>query len=121
MLEVPAVGLAARGRTDADLAALAQALFDPADDLPAKVAAHRAFHVALAAATGNPLYELVVRPLYSVGNAAEIGARATPELWHSIDVEHRAILRALAARDVPAAEQAARTHLANLRANWPDV
>ncbi len=79
LLEVPAVGLAARRRTDADLASLAQALFDPVDDLPSKVAAHRAFHVALAAATGNPLYELVVRPLYSVGNATEIGARAAPE------------------------------------------
>jgi DNA-binding FadR family transcriptional regulator len=121
MLEVPAVGLAARRRTDADLTALAQALFDPADDVPAKVAAHRAFHEALAAATGNPFYELMVRPLYAVGNATEIGAQATPVLWHSIDVEHRAILRALVARDPRAAEQAARLHLDSLRANWPDV
>jgi GntR family transcriptional repressor for pyruvate dehydrogenase complex len=121
MLEVPAVGLAARRRTDADLTALAQALFDPADDVPAKVAAHRAFHEALAAATGNPFYELMVRPLYAVGNATEIGARATPEFWHSIDVEHRAILRALVARDMSAAQEAARLHLDSLRANWPDL
>jgi DNA-binding FadR family transcriptional regulator len=122
MLEVPAVGLAAQRRTDDDLAALAQALFDPAgDDIPAKIAAHRTFHEALATATGNPLYETLVRPLYAIGNAAEIGARATAEFWHSIDVEHRAILTAVAARDVPAAQEEARAHLANLRANWPDV
>jgi GntR family transcriptional repressor for pyruvate dehydrogenase complex len=121
MLEVPAVGLAARRRTDADLAALAQALYDPADGMPAKAAAHKAFHEALAAATGNPFYELMVRPLYAVGNAIEIGVRATAEFWHSIDVEHRAILQALVARDQRAAEQAARLHLDSLRANWPDV
>ena len=40
-------------------------------------------------------------------------------LWRSVDADHRAILRAVAARDVAAAERAARRHLVNLRSHWP--
>jgi GntR family transcriptional regulator, transcriptional repressor for pyruvate dehydrogenase complex len=121
LLEVPAAGLAARRRTDTDLAALAKTLFDPVrDDTPVKVAAQKAFHETLAAATGNPIYELLVRPLYAVANATEIAERAPLRLWRAIDADHRAILRAVAARDPVAAERAARTHLANLRAAWSE-
>ncbi|OLB65473.1 MAG: GntR family transcriptional regulator [Actinobacteria bacterium 13_2_20CM_2_72_6] len=119
LVEVPAAGLAARRRTDADLAALAKTMFDPVrDDTPAKVAAQRAFHEALAAATANPIYELLARPLYAVANASDIADRAPLRLWRSIDADHRTILRAVAARDTATAERAARTHLANLRAAW---
>jgi DNA-binding FadR family transcriptional regulator len=120
MVEVPAAGLAARRHTDADLAELAKSLFDPVrDSTPVKVAAQRAFHEALVAATGNPVCELLARPLYSVANATEIAERAPLRLWRSIDADHRAILRAVTARDPAAAERAARTHLTNLRAAWP--
>jgi len=122
MLEVPAVGLAAVRRTDEDLAVLRRAMFDPVrDDVPTKLAAHRAFHAALAAATGNPVYELLARPLYAVGNEGELAERASSRLWRTVDAEHRQILQAVMDRDVAAAEQATRTHLANLKANWPDV
>jgi DNA-binding FadR family transcriptional regulator len=121
IVEVPAAGLAARRRTDADLAALAKALFDPVrDDTPTKVAGQRVFHESLAAATGNPVYELLARPLYAVANATEIADRAPLRLWRSIDADHRAILRAVVARDAVAAERAARIHLTNLRASWPE-
>jgi DNA-binding FadR family transcriptional regulator len=121
MLEVPAAGLAAGRRTDADLAALAKALFDPVrDDTPTKVAAQRVFHESLVAATGNPVHELLARPLYAVANATEIADRAPLRLWRLIDADHRAILRAVTARDAAAAERAARNHLANLRASWPE-
>jgi DNA-binding FadR family transcriptional regulator len=121
LVEVPAAGLAAQRRTDADLATLAKTMFDPVrDSTPAKVAAQRAFHESLTAATGNPVYELLARPLYAVANATEIAEHAPLRLWRSIDADHRAILRAVIARDAPAAERAARIHLANLRASWPD-
>jgi DNA-binding FadR family transcriptional regulator len=121
MLEVPAVGLAARRRTDEDLAVPAKTMFDPdRDDVPTKLAAHRSFHAALAAATGNPVYELLARPLYAVGNETELAERASLQLWRGVDTEHRAILRAVTDQDVAGAEQAAREHLANLKANWPD-
>jgi GntR family transcriptional repressor for pyruvate dehydrogenase complex len=118
LVEVPAAGLAARRHTDADLAALGKALFDPVrDDTPVKVAAQRAFHEALAAATGNPVYELLARPLYAVANASDIAERAPLRLWRAIDADHRAIVRAVMAGDPVAAERAARVHLANLRAS----
>jgi GntR family transcriptional regulator, transcriptional repressor for pyruvate dehydrogenase complex len=120
MLEVPAAGLVARRHTEADLAVLSRAMFDPAhDDLPAKLAAQRAFHEGMAAATGNPVFELIARPLYTVANETEIAERAPLRLWRTVDADHRAILRAVAARDAGAAERAARTHLAHLRAYWP--
>ncbi|OLB75959.1 MAG: GntR family transcriptional regulator [Actinobacteria bacterium 13_2_20CM_2_71_6] len=120
MLEVPAAGLAAQRRTEADLAALRDAIFDPVrDEVPVKLFAIRAFHAALAAATRNPLYELLARPLYSVANEAEIAEKASLRLWRTVDAEHRAILRAVGARDVPAAERAVRGHLASLHADWP--
>ena len=121
LVEVPAAGLAARRHTDADLAALGKTLFDPVrDDTPVKLAAQRAFHEALAAATGNPVYELLARPLYAVANASDIAERAPLRLWRAIDTDHRAILRAVMAGDPVAAERAARVHLANLRASLLD-
>jgi DNA-binding FadR family transcriptional regulator len=122
MLEVPAVGLAAKRRTDADLAALQAAMFDPVrDDLPTKMAAHRSFHTALAAASGNPLYEMITRPLYAVAHDAELADLVPLWLWLSIDTEHREILRRLSAGDAPGAQQAAKAHIANLRRGWPTL
>ena len=121
MVEVPAVGLAARRRTEEDLAVLRRTMFDPErDDVPTKSAAHLAFHAALAAATGNPVYELIARPLYAVGNEAELAERASQRLWRLVDTEHREILRAVEERDVESAQRATRVHLANLKANWPE-
>jgi GntR family transcriptional regulator, transcriptional repressor for pyruvate dehydrogenase complex len=120
MLEVPAAGLVARRHTEADLAGLAEAMFDPLrDDLATRCAAQRAFHERLAAATGNPVFELLARPLYTVANETEIAERASERLWRSVDADHRAILRAVATRDAAGAERAARRHLVNLRSHWP--
>ncbi len=122
MVEVPGVALAAQRHTDDDVAVLQGTMFDPVrDDIPTKLVAHRAFHAALAAATGNPVYELLARPLYAFGNEGELAERASATLWRAVDADHRAILRAVVARDVAGAQQTTRTHLANLKANWPEV
>jgi DNA-binding FadR family transcriptional regulator len=122
MVEVPGAALAAQRHTDDDVAVLQGTMFDPVrDDIPTKLVAHRAFHAALAAATGNPVYELLARPLYAVGNEGELAERASATLWRAVDADHRAILRAVVARDVAGAQQTTRTHLANLKANWPEV
>jgi GntR family transcriptional regulator, transcriptional repressor for pyruvate dehydrogenase complex len=116
MLEVPAAGLAATRRDTGQLAALAAALFDPdRDDLDTILAAHRTFHLALAACTGNGLYEAITQPLYSVANERELVTSQPADLWVRIDAEHRAILRAIAAGDPEAARSAAARHVAHLR------
>jgi DNA-binding FadR family transcriptional regulator len=121
LLEVPAAGLAARRRTEADLERLRSTMFDPArDDLPTRLAAHRAFHTALAAAAGNPLYELVTGPLYAITNEVELAGLSPQQTWSGIDAEHREILRCVAAGDAPAAQRAVTWHLARLRVSWPE-
>lgn len=112
MLELPAVELAATRRGEEDLVALRATLINPdADDLDTKLIAHRGFHTALAAATGNPVYELVCRPLYLIGNERPLAERVPACFWHRVDAEHRRIVRAIAAGDGAAARTAARIHL----------
>ncbi len=122
MLEVPAAALAAYRRTEEDLTALRATMYDPdRDDVPTKSRAHLDFHTALAAATGNPVYELLARPLYALANVAELAELASDRLWRLVDAEHRAILRAVEERDVETAREATRVHLVNLKANWPEL
>ena len=119
MLEVPAAGLAAQRRTEADLAALRAALFDPAtDDLDTMLAAHRAFHAALAAAVCNPLYELLTRPLHQLSNERELSAAAPPELWERLAAANREIVRCIAARDAAGAAAATRAHFRYIRSRF---
>ncbi len=111
-LEVPAAGLAAARRTDAHLAEIRAALFDPAvDEFDVMLRAHTAYHSAVAKATGNPLFELVTRPLYHVGYGEEVVDNLPEGYWPRIDADHRELLECVRRQDVEAATAAARRHL----------
>ena len=111
-LEVPAAALAAVRRTETHLAELRGALFDPLiDDFDTMLAAHAAFHCAIAKATANPLFELVGRPLYQASFGEDVTSGLPEEYWSRIDADHRAILDCLAARDPAGARRAAEDHL----------
>ncbi|MEV6349875.1 FadR/GntR family transcriptional regulator [Actinoplanes sp. NPDC051851] len=111
-LEVPAAGLAAVRRTDADLFELREAYFDPVnDDLDTMLAQHSVFHRALARATGNPLFELVGRPLYHASYGEDVFAGLPEGYWSRIDADHRALVDCLAARDAESATRTAAQHL----------
>ncbi len=111
-LEVPAAGLAAVRRNDDHLSEIRGALFDPAvDDFDTMLAAHAAFHMAIAKATGNPLFELVVRPLYHASFGEEVTENLPPGYWAQIDADHRLITDCLSRRDPEAATNAATQHL----------
>lgn len=111
-LEVPAAGLAAARRTDANLAEVRAALFDPdLDGFDVMLMAHSAFHSAVAKATGNPLFELVTRPLYHATYGEEVVGSLPAGYWARIDADHRELLDCLAQRDPEAATTAARRHL----------
>lgn len=115
-LEVPAAGQAARRRTEEHVAGLEAALFDPElADVPAMLAAHRAFHAALAAATRNPLFELLCRPLYQVSNEREVAATAPSGFWLQVDADHRELLRCVKGRDAAGATKVAREHIRFIR------
>ena len=65
-LEVPAAGLAAIRRSEGQPGRDPGGAVRPpsVDDFDMMIVTHAAFHMAVAKATGNPLFELVVRPLY---------------------------------------------------------
>jgi DNA-binding FadR family transcriptional regulator len=112
MLEAPAAALAARRRSDEQLVALRDALFDPVQDsVDRRLEAYRRFHAALAVAAGNPLWELVTTPLYWFGGSDSW----PPDFWHRVDSDHRRIERAVTRRDSDAARRATLDHLAHLR------
>ncbi|XVU24598.1 FadR/GntR family transcriptional regulator [Actinoplanes sp. CA-054009] len=111
-LEVPAAGLAALRRDEEHLLEIHSALFDPAiDDLDTILAAHAAFHMAVAKATGNPLFELVVRPLYHASFGEDVTSDLPPGYWRQIDADHRLLLDCLTMRDAESATKAAARHL----------
>jgi GntR family transcriptional repressor for pyruvate dehydrogenase complex len=111
-LEVPAAGLAAVRREESHLVELRGALFDPGiDDFETMLAAHSAFHRAVAKATGNPLFELVGRPIYQAAYGEEVIGALPEGYWIRIDADHRAILDCLAAQDAEGATRAAAEHL----------
>lgn len=116
MLEVPAAGLAAARRQDHHLVEMEYAMFDPErDDLDRRIEAHAQFHLAVAAATGNSLLGLVVRPLYHVPDRPTIAANTPQPTWRTIDRDHRAQFAAIRAGDVQQAMDLARAHIDNVR------
>ena len=111
-LEVPAAGLAAERRTDTHLIELRNTLFDPhLDELSTMMTAHASFHSAIASATGNPLFELVTRPLYHVTYGEEVVGALPDGYWARIDADHRELLACVRSRDAESARQTSRRHL----------
>jgi len=117
--EAEMADLAARRRTDADLAAIRAALdaMEDSSDVDASVNADAAFHAAIAAATANSYFlrftqflgvRLVPsRKLYLQGSDK-------PRHQHyarTINRDHRAIYEAIAKGDPAAARDAARAHM----------
>jgi len=111
-LEVPAAGLAAVRRTDEHLREIRGTLFNPqVDDYDTMMIAHVAFHAAVAKATGNPLFELVVRPIYQAAYSEDLTSDLPDGYWAQIDADHRLLLDCLIAREPEAATRVAAGHL----------
>jgi GntR family transcriptional regulator, transcriptional repressor for pyruvate dehydrogenase complex len=111
-LEIPAAGLAAARRTDEHLAEVASAMFDPeVDEFDVMLHAHSLFHSAIARATGNPLFELVTRPLYHASYGEDVVENLPDGYWVQIDRDHRELLDCLRRSDPEAATNVARRHL----------
>jgi GntR family transcriptional regulator, transcriptional repressor for pyruvate dehydrogenase complex len=115
LLEVPAAGLAARRRSAHHLAELADTILDPAavgaDELRR---ANDRFHTTLLAAAGNPLLEIVVRPVFWVINERFRREAAPTGAWESVEADHAAIYERVAAGDAEGASAAAQRHLDRL-------
>jgi GntR family transcriptional repressor for pyruvate dehydrogenase complex len=121
-LEAPAAGLAALRRTECQLDAMRAALFDPVTaDLDRKLAAHPAFHGAIAEASGNPLLVLLTRPLHTLANVRDLVEGLDDGFWACVDADHRAILAAITRRCPSEAEAASVTHIEHLRQAYTPI
>jgi DNA-binding FadR family transcriptional regulator len=75
------------------------------------ILAHREFHAAVAAATGNALFELLTRPLYQISDGAELDAVIPGAYWAGVDADHRALLQCLIDGDSAGAVAVSERHL----------
>ncbi|WP_433239674.1 FadR/GntR family transcriptional regulator [Streptosporangium sp. CA-135522] len=123
LLEVPAAGLAALRRTGPDLERLHDCVEGASGREPGEVfEPNRDFHVVLLRAAGNPLLEIVARPVFEVLEGRFVREHAPRAALDGIDREHRDILRHVEASDAEGARRAALTHLGSLRtAYYPSV
>lgn len=123
-LETEAAGLAAQRRSEANLAALREALDDVIAAVEAgqdSVAADFQFHVEIARATQNHHFADLMAtlgaqiiPRARLEPAADLDAGRLAYM-RRVNAEHESILDAIARQDADAARAAMRTHLSNSR------
>jgi DNA-binding FadR family transcriptional regulator len=120
-LEIAVAGLAARRRTEADVAALARLVGQMRAALgrPAYLRHDLAFHLALARATQNPLFAMLLEsmrePLAASMRASHARRRGARDFAHG-HAAHEAILAAVTEGDAADAEQAMRAHFVDVAA-----
>ncbi len=124
-VEAEAAGLAASRRTDAQVRAIRKAMEDFDMHIAKRtgnaVAADVAFHLAIAAATGNRYFASILEQLghtiipRSRVNSAALAEADQESYLTSVNLEHESIADAIERRDPDAARAAMRTHLANSR------
>ncbi|WP_342049954.1 MULTISPECIES: FadR/GntR family transcriptional regulator [unclassified Cupriavidus] len=122
VVEVACAEMAARRRTQADIAAIRTALdamHAHAMDFPSAAAADVAFHHAIAAAAHNPCFtgltdfvsqQLLIARQRAWENSARLSAQTGAP--RAADAEHAALVAAIEAGDAARARAAAQAHLA---------
>jgi GntR family transcriptional regulator, transcriptional repressor for pyruvate dehydrogenase complex len=120
-LEIAIAGLAARRRTAADIAALARLVEQMRATVGRMIYLKHdlAFHVALARATQNPLFVMLIEsmrdPLAASMRASHVRRRGARDFAQA-HAAHEAILAAVNAGDGTAAERAMRAHFVDVAA-----
>lgn len=120
MIEVGSAGLAARHRTDEQLAMMQRwiAEIDAAggrNDVAAVVAADLAFHDTIIQASDNPFLLAVMKPLAEALRASRSVTSAHGEVRDRAQDHHREILRAIAEGNEQEAKDAMRAHMTQTR------
>ena len=118
VIEAECAALAAKSAKRAQLRALEDALDEMQRELEAgrqPLPADRLFHLRIAEATGNGALVHVIRILWDE-RGGELFKQLedhydSPDLWRAAIGEHRAVLKAIAARDVEGARGAMQRHL----------
>lgn len=122
LLEVPAARMAATRRSDAEVEELAEALpAKPGERLSPTFESSRNFHVVIVSIAGNPLIEVMTRPIFEVLQTRFLRDRAPKSFWRRVNAEHQAIYEAVASGDPNRAETEMRTHLVHLRGMYEKI
>jgi DNA-binding FadR family transcriptional regulator len=115
-IEIAMVGLAATRRSDAQAAELQRIVGEMArrlDDFAGYIRFDVRFHLTLAEATANPLYQMLVEAFRQIFQSSmKFGIErwaATPEL-HRVQKLHEEVVAAIVARDADAATLAMQRH-----------
>jgi GntR family transcriptional regulator, transcriptional repressor for pyruvate dehydrogenase complex len=120
-LEGDAAALAAQNRLPEHIAAAHRALKKLENSLSTSNESKEAdleFHLAIAAASGNPFFVRVLRSIqqsveFSIGLSRTLSLTHPPERLLVVQAEHVEILNAIEAGDAERAREAMRTHLKN--------
>jgi DNA-binding GntR family transcriptional regulator len=121
---VPALAQVIERASDASLDELGAHLAEleaaaAAGDVAGFLVADRAFHLALLAIAGNRRLVRIVADLRDQARSVGLQSMAAAEtLAAAAAAEHRPILDAIRARDLPAAERVMRLHLEHTRGAW---
>lgn len=113
-METAIARLAASERADEDLRKLEENLVlmaDPGIDRARTIELDIAFHDLLAAATHNPFFLIVTRPINELLRRLYIDKVGYMSLREKTCAEHQAIVAAIAVRQPDAADKATRAHL----------
>ena len=116
MLEVPAAGLAAIRRSDADLERLRARLGPPPSEEPKELAEFaRLFHETMLRIAGNAVVEALTRPVFEVLYERMAQFTEPEPTWSQVKGDHQLIYDAIAAGDAQAARAEMQIHLEKLR------
>ena len=116
MLEVPAAGLAALRRSDADLERLRARLGPPPSEEPKELAEFaRLFHETMLRIAGNAVVEALTRPVFEVLYERMAQFTEPEPTWSQVKGDHQLIYDAIAAGDAEAARAEMQIHLQKLR------
>ena len=118
VIEGECAALAAKSAKKGQLASMEDALDEMHRELAERrqpLGGDRLFHLRIAEATGNGALVAVVKMLWEE-RAGPLYQQLehhydSPELWTAAIAEHRAVLKSIAARDVPGARAAMQRHL----------
>ena len=115
-LEVPCAGLAARRRSDKDLAELGRLVdeFEAEADPARRVRVDSHFHIAVAQATGNPLFARLVEDLRNAVEEQSLAVSLVPGRRAAATREHKELFEAIRRSDGEAAERVMSSHLEHL-------
>lgn len=122
VLEVPAVRLAARRRTEHHVAALQEAIEreQQTRGRGLQFRERRHFHAVVVQTSGNRLLELMTEPVFQVLQTKFLASDLPWDFGDHIDQDHREIAAAVEAGDADAAARAMREHLGRLRGAYRD-